>query len=488
MVFHFFVVVCLLVLALLYKIIIGRRSSNPLSRIPNAHFTAPFSPFWIWWKRRAETAIKETFTAHEKHGPVVRLGPNEISVNSLDGLRKIYQGGFERDPFYQQFKNYGEPNLISMMDHRSHSQAKRIVSNVYTKSYLQASEDWKKMARMVVFERLLPAVDGFAKKDTAVNILELAKSAAMDLSSGYIFGSAHSMNFLQDVGYRQKWLHAFESFLVRSPQVRAGGMIEQSCMAMCKAAEASSQASEREENGSVHTKAVVYEQLSQRIELSDKEATLKSRMNIIASELLDHLIAGHESSGITLTYAMYELSLQPPMQNRLRAELSTLSPSLSLPSTSPWSSGPGSRLHLPSPSAIDRLPVLDAILQETLRLWHAVPGPQPRIVPSTTTPVNISGYVIPDGVRIGSNAYTLHRNPEIFPDPSTWNPDRWIKADKERRQEMNRWLWAFSSGGRMCLGNHLAVQSTLSAHLIHTNPSILYTAHSSFYYCVKPFG
>ncbi|KAL8965210.1 MAG: hypothetical protein Q9183_003972, partial [Haloplaca sp. 2 TL-2023] len=344
------------------------------------------------------------------------------------------------------------------MNHRSHSQAKRIVSNVYTKSYLQTSEDWQKVARMIVFERLLPAVEGIAKKGAVINVLELAKSAAMDLSSGYIFGSANGMTFLQDVEYRQKWLHAFESFLVEPPQIRAGGMIEQSCMTMCNAAEASLQAREKEESGNGCTRAVVYEQLSQRLEVSDKDPTSKSRTNIIASELLDHLIAGHESSGITLTYAMYELSLRPQLQKELRAELSTLSPALSLSSSTPLFSDNESRHHLPSPSAIDRLPLLDAILQETLRLWPAVPGPQPRIVPPTSAPVNISGYDIPAGVRISSNAYTLHRNSEIFPDPNTWNPDRWINPDKERRQEMTRWSWAFSSGGRMCLGSHLATQ------------------------------
>ncbi|KAL8870633.1 MAG: hypothetical protein Q9174_003370 [Haloplaca sp. 1 TL-2023] len=349
-----------------------------------------------------------------------------------------------------------------MMDHRSHSQAKRIVSSVYTKSYLQNSGDWQTMAGTVVFERLLPIMNEIARKGTAVDVFELAKSAAMDLSSGYIFGSVHGMNFLQDVEYRRKWLHAFESFLVQSPEVRAGGMIEQSCMAMCKAAEAASPCTENNEAGSVDTRAVVFEQLSERIEVSDKEAIPKSRMNIIASELLDHLIAGHESSGITLTYAMYELSVRPQMQDQLRQELSSLSLSLSQSSTSPSISNDKTRHDLPSPSAIDRLPFLDAILQETLRLWHAVPGPQPRVVPATPTPVNISGYDIPVGVRISSSAYTLHRNADVFPDPDVWNPDRWIKANKERRQEMNRWMWAFSSGGRMCLGNHLAVQSTLS--------------------------
>src|SRR4051794_26779712 len=78
----------------------------PLSKIPNAHFTSPSVPTWIWWKRRTGFETRSIFAAHQNHGPIVRLGPNEVSVASLDGLRQIYLGGFERDPWYNQFMNY----------------------------------------------------------------------------------------------------------------------------------------------------------------------------------------------------------------------------------------------------------------------------------------------------------------------------------------------------------------------------------------------
>jgi len=48
----------------------------------------------------------------------------------------------------------------------------------------------------------------------------------------------------------------------------------------------------------------------------------------VASDMLDQLIAGHETSGIALTYAMYELSIHPNFQIALRAELRTISPPL----------------------------------------------------------------------------------------------------------------------------------------------------------------
>ncbi|KAL8875473.1 MAG: hypothetical protein Q9198_006177, partial [Flavoplaca austrocitrina] len=88
----------------------------------------------------------------------------------------------------------------------------------------------------------------------------------------------------------------------------------------------------------------------------------------------------------------------------------------------------------------------------------------PRVTPyysSTAASLSIDGYdKIQGGVTVSSNAYTLHRNPDVFLNPEAWMPERWLEADKERRQEMKRWLWTFSSGGRMCLGSNFAIQST----------------------------
>jgi cytochrome P450 len=47
--------------------------------------------------------------------------------------------------------------------------------------------------------------------------------------------------------------------------------------------------------------------------------------------------------------------------------------------------------------------------------------------------------------------YTLHRNAEVFPDPLVFKPERWL-GECGDLAEMKKWFWAFSSGGRMCIG------------------------------------
>lgn len=93
---------------LIYRYLIYPVYISPLSKIPAAHFTASWSPLWMLWIRYTGVEVQTIHKAHVKHGPIVRLGPNEISVNCVDGgLRTVYAGGFEKPYFYDQFENYG---------------------------------------------------------------------------------------------------------------------------------------------------------------------------------------------------------------------------------------------------------------------------------------------------------------------------------------------------------------------------------------------
>lgn len=87
---------------------------NPLRKIPAAHPLAPFTSLWISsirWRKIENATLK---AAHDRLGPIVCLGPEEISVNCVKGgIRDVYAGGFEkRDAvsgynWYGFFTNYG---------------------------------------------------------------------------------------------------------------------------------------------------------------------------------------------------------------------------------------------------------------------------------------------------------------------------------------------------------------------------------------------
>ncbi len=97
-----------ILLFFLYKYLIYPAFLSPLSRIPSAHLTSRFSNLWIKYQRYRNKANRATHLAHEKLGPIVRLGVSEVSVNDIDAVRLIYGGYWDRDEWYSRaFDNYG---------------------------------------------------------------------------------------------------------------------------------------------------------------------------------------------------------------------------------------------------------------------------------------------------------------------------------------------------------------------------------------------
>jgi cytochrome P450 len=164
----------------------------------------------------------------------------------------------------------------------------------------------------------------------------------------------------------------------------------------------------------------------------------------VASECSDHFLAGIDTTSDTLMFLIWALSLPSnhKYQSRLIEEVSNI-PSTSL-----------NKFGNPTVEAGDKLPYLDAVVKETLRLYAPIPESEPREPPEDTV---IDGYAIPARTIVSLQPYALHRNEEVFPEPLKFNPDRWIDCSDQQLTEMKRWWWAFSSGGRMCIGMHLAM-------------------------------
>lgn len=357
-----------------------------------------------------------------------------------------------------------------MTDSKPHSVRKRMISNLYSKSYIQSSPDMAKLSEEIIFSRLFPILESLATEGTPVNVLELNCAVAMDFITTYLVGLSNGTNFLGDVNMRRKFLTWFQSRRPYSfwnselPKIRSlltkigivvipqwvgttSQHIESFGLNLCNAAQAYLSSEHPKEGCS--TDPIVYERLAQFLPISVAGDSLSMPQDLATPcEILDHLAAGHETAGITLTYFIHEMSQRLTLQNALRTELLSLSPPLRCSSITS---------SLPSPRSIDGLPLLHATLMETLRLHAAIPGPQPRVTPSI--PISLAkSPPLPPGIRVSSNAYCLHRNKDVFPHPDEWRPERWLIESKECKDEMMRWFWAFGSGGRMCIGSNFAMQ------------------------------
>ena len=422
-------------------------------------------------------------SAHERLGPIVRIAPSEISVNSVEnGIRTIYSGGFEKGDWYKNiFSNYGVQPMFAMPYHGDHSKRKRMLSNIYAKSTLQGSASMTAITNILLNERFVPRLRELVKAmgNEGVEFYDIFSAATMDFVAAYVFGLKNGTNYLQDPSMGQKFFRDFKArqrhsfwpqdlprfteviyatglmgWLIPKWVKKANKDIEAWLLGMCDEAEADVRQAEVEgEKGRAEDWPSVYAQLRGALlkesEKSDADGGLtveervrRRRLNV-ASEMLDHALAGFDTSSITLTFLAWELSKErnAEWQEKLREELTSLE---------------GRR----DAKELDNLPILHAIVMETLRLHAAIPGNQPRITPSPSCALGDTDHTttsLPPNIRVQAQAWSLHRNPSVFPDPECWLPSRWLESSEAQMREMQRWFWAFGSGGRMCVGSNLAM-------------------------------
>jgi cytochrome P450 len=134
----------------------------------------------------------------------------------------------------------------------------------------------------------------------------------------------------------------------------------------------------------------------------------------IRDELLTLLTAGHETTATSLSWAVERLCRDPQRLERLREEVEA-----------------GEDAYL------------TATIQETLRLRPVIAG----VIRRLTEPVEIGGYELPAGIKVVPAIYLVHRNPEAYPDPQSFKPERFLD------ESPGTYTWIpFGGGVRRCLG------------------------------------
>ena len=146
-------------------------------------------------------------------------------------------------------------------------------------------------------------------------------------------------------------------------------------------------------------------------------------------ELMTMLFAGHETTATALAWAIYWINYLPEVKQKLLAEVSTLAAER-------------------DPIQVSRLPYLNAVCAETLRIYPVGMLTFPRI---TQEPVTLKGYDLEPGTIVAGCIYLTHHREDIYPDPHLFKPERFL----ERQFSPYEYL-PFGGGSRRCIGMALA--------------------------------
>jgi cytochrome P450 len=163
----------------------------------------------------------------------------------------------------------------------------------------------------------------------------------------------------------------------------------------------------------------------------------------LRDELVTLLIAGHETTATSIAWALYWIHRHTEVQEKLLQELDTLGDN-------------------PDPNVVLRLPYLNAVCSETLRLYPVATLALNRVVKS---PLEIMGYKFEPGTLLVPCIYLTHHREDIYPEPKQFKPERFL----DRQYAPYEYL-PFGGGNRRCIGLAFAlfemkiVLATLLSH------------------------
>lgn len=158
--------------------------------------------------------------------------------------------------------------------------------------------------------------------------------------------------------------------------------------------------------------------------------------------LKDIFLGGTKTSSEVMQWTMAELINHPHVFNKLREEIRSVV---------------GSN-RLVDESDVPRLPYLQAVVKETLRLYP----PLPLVTRKNRRICNIQGFHIPQDTTVAVNVYAIMRDPEFWENPNEFFPERFLSVNSTAKEEDHRSLENFSfvpfgGGRRRCPGSSLAL-------------------------------
>ncbi|KAL4914495.1 cytochrome P450 [Aspergillus aurantiobrunneus] len=426
---------------------------HPLSKFPGPKLTAATGLYEIYHDViRGGKFLWQIEKMHQKYGPIVRINPREIHIKDPYFYDEIYVSGARKrnkDPNFVGL--FGSPqSMIATVDHDHHRFRRGILSRFFSKRSI--TELSPLIERKVL--RLMERLQGFREGKKEVDLSAAFAALTADIITYYSYGE--SFDFLDEEGFRsdvrnaimetEKLDHISRLFpsvltIMRCVPLWVFRLVKPATAIMAtiqkrvaeQSAKAIQHAGSRKSRGDLAaTTFGMFDALTDP-KIPPHERTLSR----IHDEGMILLSGGTEPTANALTVAAFHIIQNEDIVLNMRAELL---------------SGPMYGNQTVTLAQLEQLPYLTGVVNEALRLSHGLVIRSPRI--ALTEALRYNDYSIPAGTPVSMSSYFVHMDPSLFPDPSSFNPDRWIEATK-RGENLTRFITSFSKGSRQCVGTNL---------------------------------
>ncbi|KAL0564526.1 hypothetical protein V5O48_017520, partial [Marasmius crinis-equi] len=442
-----------------FILVIYRLVLHPLSRYPGPRFAALTYYYRAYYDVvRGGGWLDQLKVLHAEYGPVVRVSPNELHFSSPEAYSEIAR--FPRDGrWYSEVLSPSPDALITVSDPQEASKRRARFGPYFSRKAVLELESTVQSN----VNKLVQNLSAYISSTTPADLLLAYRATTTDIINGYLF--AQHFNALDYEGFKHPtlvamntiasgiWLIKYLPFSSMFPVARFPDwlvklvnptaeptLIQRTFIRMrIKEWEDAARAGkfdQQSEERAIFDSFLDSQWLANKTPGGRQGTPWAISDNELVDECTGTQFAGSETVGNTCVIGTFNLLNDPSVLNKLKRALDEV-----------WSDV-DERISL---EKLEKIPYLTAVIKESLRLSYGVSTALPRIVDKPGHV--IAGHSVPVGTTVSAAAYFPHMDSTIFPDPTKFDPERWMGPDV---RELDRYLVAFSKGPRMCLGVNLA--------------------------------
>ncbi|EXJ77316.1 hypothetical protein A1O3_09542 [Capronia epimyces CBS 606.96] len=422
------------------------RSYLHLASIPGP-FLARFSDLWRFRAQNSPGYSAKLVQLHQKYGYLVRIGPNHISISDPDAVPVVYS----TKPVWVKASSYNAaapvsqgravPSIIAMSEIQ-HSAVRRSVGSAFTTNSLLDYEASIEASGKDLLTCLAEQPTTDISQQLQLFAIDVLMRMAFSESLGFMQKGGDVEGLLAAIIARfDHWGHwaampGPDYFFFKAPwtslfRKQADSPLARVSLAKLKARPASKSVLDLEKK----------DLLQKFLDGQAKHPDLLPQDSVLGI-IMSTIGAGADTTAGTLTYTFYLLCKHPVARDSLEKELEQAVDNGIMSNPPLWHD-------------VHRLPYLDAVLKESMRLFPIAAWGLDRVVPPGGA--TIAGKYIPAGTVVGCQIDAVHLDKEVYGhDAAKFRPERWLEASEEQRRRMDRAFIAFSAGKRICMGIHIA--------------------------------
>ncbi|RKP35969.1 cytochrome P450 [Dimargaris cristalligena] len=424
---------------------------SPLANIPGP-FLGKILPSIVQPAYRNGRMFRHSMENHRRYGPMVRLGCNTVSFIDFPTIQQIYQSyEFIKAPiWYQGFEMFGE-GFFTTARADFHRKRKRVILPAFTLRALRVME--KSIIQFGPVNLITGDPPGDATEGAVVNIYHTLTLLSADVITELTLGK--SVQLLSRGSHPiTEWFHATTRLVVIFnvfPFLKGArwgfrelrGLLQDfedyvsSCIQERRQRLQQEPPAEKESSRGPSGR-LVPDILGNLILSVDPDTGEKLTDQELKCETISLLFGGSDTVASTMSTVLLQLFRNPHVFTRLQEEIITTFPKTV------------KAMGIDYETIRHQIPLMEAVISETLRIMPSSPGTFWRTVPAGGRV--LFNHYLPAGTEVGGAAAAYHIGPE-WSDPMVFNPDRFLGVAGEKSYPR---VYTFSLGPRQCLGRALA--------------------------------